>query len=268
MRCVRHDTARPRDNWPVSPHVCLRSMWLCLLSIAYLPAATHAQPHMRKPLERRRGERRDAGVTRHTAGASRASAHVPAQARGAPRPAAPRVARLTPCDSVARVSVSIRARSPPGAAVAPRAAQRSMKPGAVLKVAIDRGKQLATRALEPRRAPPIELPPAAKTSCAFAPPLGRAIFFTTATPAAQACATRRAVSPILPAEKPRVGKASAALPRDGREPRRRETGDHLPCRRRPCVCAGGAVVTMPSIAARAVPPTGAARLAAWCGLAG
>lgn len=114
MRCVRHDTARPRDNWPVSPHVCLRSMWLCLLSIAYLPAATHAQPHMRKPLERRRGERRDAGVTRHTAGASRASAHVPA--RGAPRPAAPRVARLTPCDSVARVSVSIRARSPPGAA--------------------------------------------------------------------------------------------------------------------------------------------------------
>ena len=221
---------------------------------------------MRKPPERRRGERRDAGVTRHTAGASRASAHVPA--RGAPRPAAPRVARLTPCDSVARVSVSIRARSPPGAAVAPRAAQRSMKPGAVLNVAIEHGKQLATRALEPRRAPQIELPPAAKTSCAFAPPLGRAIFFTTATPAAQASATRRAVSPTVPAGKPRVDKASAALPRDGREPRRRETGDHLPCRRRPCVCAGGAVVTMPSIAARAVPPTGAARLAAWCGLAG
>ena len=101
------------SNWPVTA-VCLGSMWLCLLSIAYLPAATHAQPHMRKPPERRRGERRDAGVTRHTAGASRASAHVPA--RGAPRPAAPRVARLTPCDSVARVSVSIRARSPPGAA--------------------------------------------------------------------------------------------------------------------------------------------------------
>ena len=94
--------------------VCHHSMWLCLRSIAYLPATTHAQPHMRKPPERRRGERRDAGVTRHTAGASRASAHVPA--RGAPRPAAPRVARLTPCDSVARVSVSIRARSPPGAA--------------------------------------------------------------------------------------------------------------------------------------------------------
>jgi hypothetical protein len=242
-------------------------MWLCLLSIAYLPATTHAQPQMRKPPERRRGERRDAGVTRHTAGASRASAHVPA--RGAPRPAAPRVARLTPCDSVARVSVSIRARSPPGAAGgAARRTALHEAPAAVLNVAIEHGKQLATRALEPRRAPPIELPPAAKTSCAFAPPLGRAIFFTTATPAAQASATRRAVSPTVPAEKPRVDKASAALPRDGREPRRRETGDHLPCRRRPCVCAGGAVVTMPSIAARAVPPTGAARLAAWCGLAG
>ena len=216
MRCVRHDTARPRDNWPVSPP-CVSVACGCV-SVALL---TFLQPRMRNHTcanlpERRRGERRDAGVTRHTAGASRASAHVPA--RGAPRPAAPRVARLTPCDSVARVSVSIRARSPPGAAVAPRAAQRSMKPAAVLKVAIEHGKQLATRALEPRRAPPIELPPAAKTSCAFAPPLGRATFFTTATPAAQACATRRAVSPTLPAEKPRVGKASAALPRDGREP--------------------------------------------------
>ena len=45
-----------------------------------------------------------------------------------------------------------------------------------------------------------------------------------------------------------------------------EKGDHLPGRRRLCDCAGGAVVKMPSVAARAVPPTGAARLAAWCGL--
>ena len=156
-------------------------------------------------------------VSHVTPGASRAGAHVPA--RSAPRPAAPRVARLTPCDSVARVSVSIRARSPPGAAGgAARHAQRSMKPAAVLNVAIEHGKQLGTRALEPRRAPPIELPPAAKTSWAFAPPLGRATFFTTATAAAQACATRRAVSPTLPTQKPRVGKASAALPRDGGEP--------------------------------------------------
>ena len=36
------------------------------------------------------------------------------------------------------------------------------------------------------------------------------------------CDPRRAVPPTLPAEKARVGKASAALPRDGREPRRRE----------------------------------------------
>ena len=92
VRCVRHDTAR-RQLASVTV-VCLRSMWLCLRSITYLPATTHAQPQMRKPPERRRGERRDAGVTRHTAGASRASAHVPA--RGAPRPAAPRVASLTP----------------------------------------------------------------------------------------------------------------------------------------------------------------------------
>ena len=41
-------------HWPVTA-VCLGSMWLCLLSIAYLPAATHAQPHMRKPPVRRRG---------------------------------------------------------------------------------------------------------------------------------------------------------------------------------------------------------------------
>ena len=195
-------------------------MWLCLRSIAYLPAATHAQPHMRTPAQTAGASSRRATRRRcHTSHRRRLSRECARRAaRGAPRPAAPRVARLTPCDSVARVSVSIRARSPPGAAVAPRAAQRSMKPAAVLKVAIEHGKQLATRALEPRRAPPIELPPAAKTSCAFAPPLGRATFFTTATPAAQACATRRAVSPTLPAEKPRVGKASAALPRDGREP--------------------------------------------------
>ena len=73
------------------------------------------------------------------------------------------------------------------------AAQRPMKPGAVLYAAIDRGKQLATRELEPRRATPFELPPTANTS--FARPLGRATFFTTATPAAQACATRGVRSP-------------------------------------------------------------------------
>ena len=207
--------------------VCHRSMWLCLLSIAYLPATTHAQPHMRKPPERRRGERRDAGVTRHTAGASRASAHVPA--RGAPRPAAPRVARLTPCDSVARALAHLSALAArPAPRAAPRAAQRSMKPAAVLNVAIEHGKQLATRALEPRRAPPIELPPAAKTSCAFAPPLGRATFFTTATPAAQASATRRAVSPTVPAEKPRASIRQA--------PRCRATDVNLDGERRATTC--------------------------------
>ena len=66
----------------------------------------------------------------------------------------------------------------------------------------------------------------------------------------------------LPAEKPRVGKASAALPRDGRESRRRESGDHLPGRRCPYDCAGGAVVKMPSLAARAAPPASVARLLA------
>ena len=68
------------------------------------------------------------------------------------------------------------------------AAQRPMKPGAVLYAAIDRGKQLATRELEPRRATPFELPPTANTS--FARPLGRATLCTMAPPAAQACATR------------------------------------------------------------------------------
>ena len=62
------------------------------------------------------------------------------------------------------------------------------KPGAVLYAAIDRGKQLATRELEPRRATPFELPPTANTS--FARPLGRATLCTMAPPAAQACATR------------------------------------------------------------------------------
>ena len=68
------------------------------------------------------------------------------------------------------------------------------------------------------------------------------------------CDPRRAVPPALPAEKPRVGTASAALPRDRREPRRRETGDHPPGRRCPCDCACVAMVKVPSVAARAVPP--------------
>ena len=178
---------------------------------------------MRKPPERRRGEERDAGVSHR--GVSHVTppaplARVRTSRREAPeaplRPAWPVSRRATLLHALAYLS-ALAARPAPRAA--PRAAQRSMKPAAVLNVAIEHGKQLSTRALEPRRAPPIELPPAAKsTSCAFAPPLGRATFFTPATPAAQACATRRAVSPTLPAEKPRVGKASAALPRDGREP--------------------------------------------------
>ena len=234
--------------------VCLRSTWLCLRSTAYLRATTHAQPHTRKPPERRAAsdETPVSHATRHTAGASRASAHVPA--RGTPRPAAARVVRLTPVDSVARVSASTRARSPPGAAAAPRAAQRSRKPGAVLRAAIDRGEQLATRAPEPRRTMPIELTPAAKTSYSVARPLVRATFYTTATPAAQACATRGARSP-----QPCPLRSRASV---RRAPRCRATdvnldgekGDHLPGHRRRCDCAGGAVVKMPSVAlaARAV----------------
>ena len=76
------------------------------------------------------------------------------------------------------------------------------------------------------------------------------------------CICDQACCPLtLSVEKPLVGKVSAALPRDGRESRRRETGDHLPGRRCPCDCAGGAMVKMPSVAARAVPPVSVARLA-------
>ena len=53
--------------------------------------------------------------------------------------------------------------------------------------------------------------------------------------------------PTLSVEKPLVGKISAALPRDGRESRRRETGDHMPGRRCLHDFAGGAVVKMPSL---------------------
>ena len=48
--------------------------------------------------------------------------------------------------------------------------------------------------------------------------------------------------PTLSVEKPLVGKVSAALPRDGRESPRRETGDHMPGRRCMGDCAGGAVL--------------------------
>jgi hypothetical protein len=70
------------------------------------------------------------------------------------RPAWPVSRRATLWHALAYLS-ALAARQAPRAA--PRAAQRSMKPAAVLNVAIEHGKQLATRALEPRRAPPIEL---------------------------------------------------------------------------------------------------------------
>ena len=216
VRCVRHDTARPRDSWPVSP-LCVSVACGCV-SLALL---TFLQPRMRNHTC---ANRRSVVAASDETPVSHVTppaplARVRTSRREAPhaplRPAWPVSRRATLWHALAYLS-ALAARQAPRAA--PRAAQRSMKPAAVLNVAIEHGKQLATRALEPRRAPPIELPPAAKTSCAFAPPLGRATFFTTATAAAQACATRRAVSPTLPAEKPRVGKASAALPRDGREP--------------------------------------------------
>ena len=52
--------------------------------------------------------------------------------------------------------------------------------------------------------------------------------------------------PTLSVEKPLVGKVSAALPRDGRESRRKETGDYMPGRRCLHDFAGGAVV-LPSL---------------------
>ena len=69
------------------------------------------------------------------------------------------------------------------------------------------------------------------------------------------CDPRRAVPPTLPAEKARVGKASAALPRDGREPRRREgrppAWSQTPVRlRRRCRGEDAQL-----IAARAAPPS-------------
>jgi len=59
-----------------------------------------------------------------------------------------------------------------------------------------------------------------------------AIFFSTTTPTQSHRHLRPGVwSPDISVEKQRVGKASAALRRDGRGSRRRETGDHLPGRR-------------------------------------
>ena len=103
------------------------------------------------------------------------------------------------------------------------AAQRPMKPGAVLYAAIDRGKQLATRELEPRRATPFELPPTANTS--FARPLGRATLCTMATPAAQACATRGVRSPHAQPSPLRSRASVRRAPRPAlhRARRRRET---------------------------------------------
>ena len=69
----------------------------------------------------------------------------------------------------------------------------------------------------------------------------------TAGAVAHASATRRVVPPTLSVEKPLVGKVSAALPFDGRESRRRETGDHMPGRRCLHDFAGGAVVKVPSL---------------------
>ena len=86
MRCVRHDTARPRDsNWPVSPP-CVSEACGCV-SLALL---TFLQPRMRNHTcaktagasSRRPGERRDAGVTRHTAGAPLARVRTWGVARG------------------------------------------------------------------------------------------------------------------------------------------------------------------------------------------
>ena len=136
-------------HWPVTA-VCLGSMWLCLLSIAYLPAATHAQPHMRKPPERRRGERRDAGEshTSHRRRLSRGCAR-PGARRPTPR-RAPRVARLTPCDSVARVIACISALTQParrrGRRRAPHTALQEAR-SRPTPSALERGNQLlATRA--------------------------------------------------------------------------------------------------------------------------
>jgi hypothetical protein len=113
------------SNWPVTA-VCLGCMWLCLLSITYLPAATHAQPHMRKPPERRRGEERDAGVSHVTPPAP--LARVRTSRREAPhaplRPAWPVSRRATLWHALAYLS-ALAARPAPRAA--PRAAQRSMK---------------------------------------------------------------------------------------------------------------------------------------------
>ena len=119
------------------------------------------------------------------------------------------------------------------------AAQRPMKPGAVLYAAIDRGKQLATRELEPRRATPFELPPTANTS--FARPLGRATLCTMATPAAQACATRGVRSPQRSSLRSRASVRQA--------PRCRATDVNLDGERRATTC----LVTDAGATAPAVP---------------
>ena len=103
-------------------------------------------------------------VTRHTAGASRAGAHVPA--RGAPRPAAPRVwpvsRRATLWHALSHVYP--RSHSLPGAAGgAARHTQRSRKLAAVLRpLPSSAATSCWPRAHESRRAPPIELSPAAR----------------------------------------------------------------------------------------------------------
>ena len=71
----------------------------------------------------------------------------------------------------------------------------------------------------------------------------------TAGAVAHASATRRVVPRPSPLRSRSSGR-SAALPRDGRESRRRETGDHMPGRRCLHDFAGGAVVKMPSLQLR------------------
>ena len=201
------------------------------VSVALL---TFAQPHTRNHTRAnlrsavRRATRRR-GVTRHTAAASRASALYMRTSRreathAPPRPAWPVSRRSVLLHALAHLpALAARRRR-----AAPRATQPHRKPGAVLIVAIDRGKQLATRALEPRRTMPIELTPATKTSYSVARPPGRATFYTTATPSAQACATRgvRSPQPI-----PLRSRASVR-----RAPRCRATDVNLDGERRATTC--------------------------------
>ena len=71
--------------------------------------------------------------------------------------------------------------------------------------------------------------------------------------------------PTLSVEKPLVEKRRAAAPRTCGIISTERVG-RLHAWSQICDCAGGAVVKMPSLAARAVPPASVARLlAAWCG---